>query len=371
MNDEQKRKEDLEAAKGWLAIANKDNNTMAIQILENLFPELKEPEDEDKIMKELIYNIIVSTDYTPSSKEIFSVYGKTKEDALAWLEKQKPIELDKDAEIRFRSILNLIDNGCPIEKSYIDFIKSVYTMLMEAQQQKNFDEKDLFEKQGEQKNVEQDTEINDLWVYIREWNDKFGRLPKDEDELAACIDYVMKRQKPADDYCQKNCKGYRDTGGRCFADGECEAKKKAEQKPTWSEEDERHRKRIVERLEDIRKSKEDNIDVASVILSEINWLKSLKERVQLQPKQEWNEANDSMIEGIKIAILDYYDKENADEIISWLESLKERVQPQPKYHWKPSEEQMEALNAINNIGELSYVEQSDLLVKLYNDLKKL
>lgn len=53
------------------------------------------------------------------------------------------------------------------------------------------------EKQGEQKHVEQDTEINDLWVYIREWNDKFGRLPKDEDELAACIDYVIKRQKPA------------------------------------------------------------------------------------------------------------------------------------------------------------------------------
>ena len=56
--------------------------------------------------------------------------------------------------------------------------------------------------------------------------------------------------------------------------------KKIEQKPAWSEEDERHRKRIVERLEDIRKSKEDNIDVASVILSEINWLKSLKFKLQ-------------------------------------------------------------------------------------------
>ena len=54
------------------------------------------------------------------------------------------------------------------------------------------------QKQGEQKPIEQDTEIRDLWVYIREWNEKFGRLPKDEDELAACIDYVMKRQKPAD-----------------------------------------------------------------------------------------------------------------------------------------------------------------------------
>jgi len=49
----------------------------------------------------------------------------------------------------------------------------------------------------EQKSIEQDTEIRDLWVYIREWNEKFGRLPKDEDELAALIDYVTKRQKPA------------------------------------------------------------------------------------------------------------------------------------------------------------------------------
>jgi len=54
------------------------------------------------------------------------------------------------------------------------------------------------EKRGKQKSIEQDTDVRDLWVYIREWNDKFGRLPKDEDELASCIDYVMKRQKPAD-----------------------------------------------------------------------------------------------------------------------------------------------------------------------------
>jgi hypothetical protein len=25
------------------------------------------------------------------------------------------------------------------------------------------------------------------------------------------------------EYCEKHCKGYRDTGGRCFADGRCDA----------------------------------------------------------------------------------------------------------------------------------------------------
>lgn len=29
--------------------------------------------------------------------------------------------------------------------------------------------------------------------------------------------------KEDNEYCEKHCKGYRDTGGRCFADGRCDA----------------------------------------------------------------------------------------------------------------------------------------------------
>lgn len=42
MDYEKKHKEDLRTAKGWLAIAKENNNKIAIQIIENLFPELKE-----------------------------------------------------------------------------------------------------------------------------------------------------------------------------------------------------------------------------------------------------------------------------------------------------------------------------------------
>ena len=35
-------------------------------------------------------------------------------------------------------------------------------------------------------------------------------------------------QKPADSYCQENCKGFKETG-KCFADGDCKAKRDAEQ----------------------------------------------------------------------------------------------------------------------------------------------
>ena len=45
--------------------------------------------------------------------------------------------------------------------------------------------------------------------------------------------------------------------------------------------------------------------------------------------------------------------------------------PIKEKHWKPSKEQMDALNALNCHGDLSYVGQQNQLVSLYNDLKKL
>lgn len=52
--------------------------------LEILIPELKE--SEDKIMKELIFNVLLSI--TPQLEEILSIYKKRREDVIAWLEKQ-------------------------------------------------------------------------------------------------------------------------------------------------------------------------------------------------------------------------------------------------------------------------------------------
>ena len=40
----------------------------------------------------------------------------------------------------------------------------------------------------ETKKVQRDT-----WVYVQMWVKKFGRLPKDTDELCACIDFVVKK----------------------------------------------------------------------------------------------------------------------------------------------------------------------------------
>ena len=106
--------------------------------------------------------------------------------------------------------------------------------------------------------------------------------------------------------------------------------------------------------------------VKNQIERERNWLKYLPKRVNLQPKQEWSEEDEKMLE----AVIDNYkymagrlrkvdgcdDVEDDLIILDWLKSLR----PQP--HWKPSEEQMKALNAVANQG---------VLLDLFNDLLKL
>jgi len=64
--------------------------------------------------------------------------------------------------------------------------------------------------------------------------------------------------------------------------------------------------------------------------------------LELVPKQEWSEEDDKMIDDAIGAInaADYYTYDDKKEIEDWLKSLKERVQP----NWKPSDEQLDALH---------------------------
>jgi len=53
------------------------------------------------------------------------------------------------------------------------------------------------------------------------------------------------------------------------------------------------------------------------------------------------------------------------EEVGWLKSLEQRI------GWKPTKEQMEALHDLNLTGGISYAGQGQVLIELYNDLKKL
>ena len=110
--------------------------------------------------------------------------------------------------------------------------------------------------------------------------------------------------------------------------------KKVEQKSAWSEDDERERKRIIGLLEGWLSTFKETC-YAEDCECGIDWLKSLKGRVQPQPKQEWSEKDEAYKIFAISAVEEYYDKKipYRKDLVDWLRSLKDR------YAWKPSDEQ--------------------------------
>ena len=53
-------------------------------------------------------------------------------------------------------------------------------------------------------------------------------------DLLGLLDIIQEHPVPAEEdekgFCKDNCKGFQDTGGRCFADGDCKAKQEADLK---------------------------------------------------------------------------------------------------------------------------------------------
>ena len=132
------------------------------------------------------------------------------------------------------------------------------------------------------------------------------------------------------------------------------------QNPAWSEEDE---KILNEFIESLRYCNGNGYD------KQIDWLKSFKDRVQPQPKQEWSEEDKFHI-GRIISYLDSFKAYNAPHIepikkeIDWLKSIKD------KYTWEPAEEQIKALNKTIELSNFG-IDQNrrKILESLYNDLK--
>ena len=112
----------------------------------------------------------------------------------------------------------------------------------------------------------------------------------------------------------------------------------------WSEEDELYLRKAIE------------CAFGNGYLSVSNWLKSLKDRFQLQPKQEWSEEDEEMFDEVCSSIK-YAEKHRitcpeklAKLQLDWLKSIKDKVQPQPKQEW--SEEDEKRINSI--ISSIKY-----------------
>ena len=213
------------------------------------------------------------------------------------------------------------------------------------------------EKQGEQKTAE--------------WNLPYGKNETAEKliALAECLEM--------DGSCLFNGLSGNDYGKLLRV----LARELTEIKPAWSEEDEKILKELVEEVKDQLDSvpspdcmdKEDE-KVLKMLNKWMNFLESIKDRVQPQPKQEWSEEDKKYIAHI-IAVLESWDREHLSSIqsvipkcIDWLKSIKLN-------HWKPSKEQLEALeHFVRSIGESGYASPYDnntkLIYSLLNDLKK-
>ena len=366
-------------------------------ILEHIFPELKESEDEKMIQ--------YFKDLAPFDKadELYEKYGFSHKDAIAWLEKQTE-------HANFRNKIQIGDKVTRNEDG----------VLVNLSQLNRVAKKD--EKQGKQKpadKVEPKFHVGDkvkkgYLTYtvedIDEDSYKLQAYSKDGNKGCTVFltigyekDYELVEQKPSwgeedeenrknilyilnqlkgtaiykEDKTAENCIDWlKSLKGRVGCETNCTTTKE------WSEEDEQMFEHIIEKA--TLKFSEWNC----LKNDEINFLKSLHP----QNKQEWTQDDIDMIDWlIRCCEKEYEglcnDRYGHQDIVSdlkrdcrkkwdWLESLKEKVAPQKLSNverngknWKPSDEQMATLEYY--MHALIATKHKEILFGLYNDLKQL
>lgn len=138
------------------------------------------------------------------------------------------------------------------------------------------------------------------------------------------------------------------------------------QKPAWSAEDENMLNHIINDIESLK----EQVYCKNLCDEEIDWLKSLKEKVQPQPKQEWNGGDEAHLHSLITHLEQWIERHpnttGADvqgENVAWLKSLR------PQTTWKPSDGQLKVLKEA--VDEHWEPDGLDPLYTLYQDLKKL
>lgn len=128
-------------------------------------------------------------------------------------------------------------------------------------------------------------------------------------------------------------------------------KGRVQPKQEWSEEDERNLDWLITVCERIHYKSDPQVAPEGALILK-GWLKSIKDRVQPQPKQEWSEEDENYLNALIGKMETLYFKNDSfsiggyrvDIVVNWLKSLR------PKNTWKPSKEQIVALRwVLNNI----------------------
>lgn len=137
-------------------------------------------------------------------------------------------------------------------------------------------------------------------------------------------------------------------------------------KQEWSEEDEVALGDALWCCKQAASIAKDENDMGNIWYAE-RWLNSLKDRVQPQPKQKWSEEDREYMESLLDIIngTSSLTPSEAECHKDWLKSLKDR------YAWKPSNEQMEGIECTIKTLRYQLNAGDNRLDSLYNDLKKL
>jgi len=289
-------------------------------------------------------------------------------------QEEKAKAYDK-AKIRMKEFLEEWEN-CGAVGEALEKAQNVFPELAESEDEKirkylityfsNIDDcassikgKDVvawLEKQGQKPiAIDIDKMVDDYANNNERGNEEFGKP----------INCMIRayRQGLTDAYCQENCKGYQETG-RCFVDGECEAKKSQRMisaetkealydKPTLSE--------FENALADICRGWigeeigwKDYISTNADALLKIAF-KKWNDVQCVKKSTEWSEEDENILEAITYTVKNsgysHCIGVSIKVMIAWLKSLKDRIQPQT---WKPSDEQMEALKcAMEDVAKFS------------------
>lgn len=110
---------------------------------------------------------------------------------------------------------------------------------------------------------------------------------------------------------------------------------KDEQKPAWSEDDETTKNNISHIIRQYDKISKRENQPCWYIGDCLLWMQNIKDRVLPQPKQEWSDYDISMIDNI---IYDEYCSLGI-ETIEWLKSIKNKIQLQPA-EWSEEDEKI-------------------------------
>lgn len=382
MDYEKKYKETLKKIENLRGYSLECNN-----MIDELFPELKESEDE-KIRKALIHALknLDKDHYNMIYLDGFSI-----QQCLAWLEKQGEKHIDGKLSNLLNRVICRFINDPYIPCSERDEVSNKIIPYVE-QLEKQCDTNETIDRDKFAQGVLRGAAINLItWIdyNIAKGNMCLSNMECEDIENALVSGnwdkiyaYIKKKlekqskQNSTDSYCQDNCNGFQETG-KCFADGECKAKIDEKHKvgkyftgliPCWVNAPSTlqpahnyHGKNLVAiHLKDGGYRCcciDDNKPITFTLPENTQLVEGWKRK-----SVEWSEEDEKIIE----TMCKEGDLRPSQKI--WLKSIKDRVQPQ----WKPTDEQM---NCFKQAIDLFKMKVNDDLVlqnlhSLYNNLEK-